>query len=86
MAAVYENVEKVRKAMRITKTHVARTVGLSLQGYRHIASGSVHLDAERLRKIADDLNINPGVFFDDKLTESVIEKIKDQYHDPNPAA
>lgn len=69
---IHNNVERVRQAKGVTKTHIANKLGLSLQGYRHITSGEVRLDAERLKVIAQVLNVNPAVFFEDKLTESVI--------------
>lgn len=69
---VHENVEKIRKAKGITKTHIAKQLNLSLQGYRHMMNGDVRLDVERLKIIANVLGVNPSVFFDEKLTESVI--------------
>ena len=69
---VHENVEKLRKARGITKTHIAKQLNLSLQGYRHMMNGDVRLDVERLKIIANILGVNPSVFFDEKLTESVI--------------
>jgi len=69
---VHENVEKLRKARGITKTHIAKQLNLSLQGYRHMMNGDVRLDVERLKIIANVLGVNPSVFFDEKLTESVI--------------
>ena len=75
---VHENVEKIREAKGVTKTYIAKKLKLSLQGYRHIASGKVRLDAERLKIIADALGEDPAVFLDDKLTESVISKYRDE--------
>ena len=72
MRDVYKNVELIRKTLGRTKTSVAAGLGLSLQGYRHIANGSVELGAERLRIIADSFGVEPGVFFDDELTNNVI--------------
>lgn len=73
---VHENVERIRLAKGITKTHIATALGLSLQGYRHITSGKVRLDVERLKIIAVVLGVDEAVFFKDKLTESVINEIK----------
>lgn len=73
---VHMNVEKIRQARGMTKTFLAKKLGLSLQGYRHITSGEVKLDVERLRTIALVLGVAPAVFFDDKLTESVIVEIE----------
>lgn len=73
---VHENVEKIRIAKGITKTHIANKLNMSLQGYRHITSGEVRLDVERLKVIANVLGVNPAVFFDNELTESVIKEIE----------
>jgi len=73
---VHVNVEKIRVAKGITKTHIANKLKLSLQGYRHITSGEVRLDVERLKIIANVLGVNPAVFFENELTESVIRKIE----------
>ncbi|MRG86970.1 helix-turn-helix domain-containing protein [Salinibacillus xinjiangensis] len=72
---IHENVEKIRKAKGVTKTHLAKKLNLSLQGYRHITSGEVKLDVERLNVIAKSLGVSPAIFFDNKLTESVIKDL-----------
>ncbi|WP_260472041.1 helix-turn-helix domain-containing protein [Bacillus canaveralius] len=59
---IHINVERIRQARGVTKTHMAKKLNLSLQGYRHIASGSVRLDAERLKVIGLILNVNPSTF------------------------
>lgn len=74
---VHINVRRIRKARGVTKTHVANKLGISLQGYRHIEQGNVRLDVERLRIIAVVLSVDVAIFFDDKLTESVISSIKE---------
>jgi len=71
---VHENVEKIRVAKGVTKTYLAGKLEMSVQGYRHIASGKTRLDVERLKIIADSLGVAPAVFYDDKLTDSVIAK------------
>lgn len=76
MPKVYENVEIIRQAKGITKTSVAKNLKLSLQGYRHIANGSVDLGAERLRIIAEMFMVEPSIFFDDELTKNVITKLE----------
>lgn len=72
---VHDNVEKIRIAKGVTKTHVANKLGMSLQGYRHIVSGNIQLNVERLKIIAGVLGVEPAVFFDDELTNTVIEKL-----------
>ncbi|RHW33553.1 helix-turn-helix domain-containing protein [Oceanobacillus profundus] len=73
---IHENVEKIRMSKGVTKTHLANKLNLSLQGYIHITSGKTRLDVERLKVIAKTLNVNPAVFFDNKLTESVIKSLE----------
>jgi len=73
---VHINVEKIRKAKGVTKTRLANALGMSLQGYRHIANGDTSLDVERLKVIAHVLGEPVEVFFDDKLTESVIYRLQ----------
>jgi transcriptional regulator with XRE-family HTH domain len=75
---IRKNVEKIRKAKGVSMTHLASKLDLTLQGYRHIATGSVRLDAERLKVIGLVLNVDPGIFFDDNLTDSVIKTIEDK--------
>ncbi|WP_206922574.1 helix-turn-helix domain-containing protein [Alicyclobacillus suci] len=72
MGTVKENVERIRKAKGVTKTFLAKKLGMSVMGYIHITSGDVRLDTERLQVIADVLDVDPGVFFDNKLTDSVV--------------
>lgn len=72
---IHQNVEKVRKAKGVTKTYIAKKLDMSLQGYTHLVSGNTRLDVERLAIIAAVLGVEPGVFFDDKLTDSVIKQI-----------
>ncbi|MEG6615344.1 helix-turn-helix transcriptional regulator [Peptococcaceae bacterium 1198_IL3148] len=75
MNDVRQNIEKLRVAKGITKTYVAGKLGLSLQGYRHIIAGT-SLDVERLKVIAEVLGVKPAVFFDNKLTDSVIRSLQ----------
>jgi transcriptional regulator with XRE-family HTH domain len=73
---VYENIEKLRKAKGITKTHIANVLEMSLMGYSHIESGSSRLDVERLKIIAKALNVEANILLDDKLTKSVIVELE----------
>lgn len=71
---IHKNVEKIRMAKGVTKTYLAGKLGMSVQGYRHIVSGNTRLDVERLKIIAEALDVEPAVFFDDKLTNTVISR------------
>ena len=41
---VHENIRMIREAKGVSKTFVAKGLGMSLQGYRYIEDGSVKLD------------------------------------------
>lgn len=77
---VYENVELIRIAKGVTKKYLGDKLGLSLQGYRHIANGAVSLDVERLKIIADALGEDVEVFFKSELTDEVINRINNSIH------
>ena len=72
MRAAYENVKLIRATKGISKTFVAKKIGLTLQGYSHIESGNVNLTTERLRSIAQVLGEELKIFFSDELTDTVI--------------
>lgn len=69
---VAQNVKRVREARGVSKTYIARKLDMSLQGYRYLEDGTVKLDVERLKVIADALGVEGAVFLDDKLTDLVI--------------
>jgi transcriptional regulator with XRE-family HTH domain len=72
---VHENVRRIRKAKGVTMTHLSKVLNMSLQGYRYLENGDVRLDVERLKIIAKTLSVDESVFFDNKLTDSVINDI-----------
>jgi transcriptional regulator with XRE-family HTH domain len=69
---VNENVQRLRESRGVTKTFMAKGLGMSLQGYSHIEEGNVRLDVERMKKIGDLLHVDSAIFLDDKLTDSAI--------------
>lgn len=67
------NIKKIREFKGVTKTHVARELGMSLQGYRYLENGDVRLDVDRMQRIGTILNVDSSIFLNDKLTDSVIK-------------
>lgn len=84
MRSAHENVKLIRECKGINKTFVAKRIGLSLQGYIYIENGTVNLTTERLRFIAQVLDEDVSVFFDDKLTDAVIKRREDIAHRIKP--
>lgn len=72
--SVHENLKALREAKGVTKTFIANGLGMSLQGYSYLESGAVNITVERIKNIARLLGEPVNVFFDDKLTQSVISR------------
>ena len=70
------NVRDIRLAKGITGSHVARALAVSRQSYQSMENGQCEINAERLRVIAKVLDVKVEVFFDKKLTESVLQRIE----------
>ncbi|MDD6128250.1 MAG: helix-turn-helix transcriptional regulator [Veillonellaceae bacterium] len=73
---VIENIRRIREAKGVSKTFVAKHLGLTLQGYRYIESGEVKLDVERMKKIGRILNVDSSIFLKDELTDCVIKELQ----------
>lgn len=73
---IYENVERIREARGITKVHISKALGYkTIRGYCYLVSGDTDIPSEKLKIIANIFGVDPSVFFDDRLTESVINSI-----------
>ena len=73
---VHDNLKKIRTAMGVTQSHLAKKINVTNMTYSRIENGESKLDVERLKVIANSLGIDVSIFFDDKLTESVVFKMK----------
>lgn len=73
---VHDNLKKIRTAMGVTQSHLAKKINVTGMTYSRIENGESKLDVERLKVISITLGLDVTVFFDDKLTESVINEIE----------
>lgn len=74
---VKDNVRAIRLAKGVMATHVGKALGYaSAAGYYHLETGNSNLTAEALKVIANLLGEPIEVFYDQKLTESVIKRIE----------
>lgn len=73
---VHDNLKKIRTAMGVTQSHLAKKINVTGMTYSRIENGESKLDVERLKVISITLGLDVAVFFDDKLTESVINEIE----------
>ena len=73
MRSVYENVELIRRSRGITKSKMAKEAQISNMNCVRYLKGQLRMPAEILRPFAASLYISDiNIFFDDKLTDSVI--------------
>lgn len=61
---IHNKIKQIRRRRNYTKTFMAKKLGLSLQGYRHIENGTVRISAERLLAISKILEVDVSIFFD----------------------
>ena len=73
---VHENLKKIRTAMGVTQSHLAKKINVTGMTYSRIENGDSKLDVERLKVISMALGVEVAIFFDEQLTESVIEEIE----------
>lgn len=67
---IHEKIELIRSRKGITKKHIAERCNRTSAWYTGISQGRTKIDVNTLIKIADALDVDVKVFFDDELSES----------------
>ena len=75
---VHENLKKIRTAKGVTQSHLAKKLNISNMAYSRMENGDSKIDVERLKIISKALSVDIAIFFDDKLTESVINEMEEK--------
>lgn len=70
---VYKNIRKLRETFGITSRALAKQINKSEMAYSRLERGLTKVDAETLYNISIVLRVDINIFFDDKLTDSVIK-------------
>lgn len=73
---IHSNMRSIREAKGISQTHIADSLGITRQAYSRLELGRIELKAETLKFVANILETPIEVFYDTKLTKSVIRKLK----------
>ncbi|AYB39711.1 helix-turn-helix domain-containing protein [Brevibacillus laterosporus] len=73
MIPVHLRIEEVRKRKGITKSSLAKKIGISPMGYHYLSIGRNPISTDRLQIIAKELNTDPRDFLRPKLNESFIK-------------
>lgn len=76
---VHKNLKKIRIAKGVTQAHLAKKLDISKMAYSRMENGESKIDVERLLVIATALSIEVEVFFDEKLTDSVINSMEQKH-------
>ncbi|PIC72489.1 helix-turn-helix domain-containing protein [Sporosarcina sp. P17b] len=75
---VHENLKKIRIAKGVTQVHLAKKLNVTPMTYSRMENGDSKIDVERMKILSQALETDIEVFFNNKLTESVILKMKFQ--------
>jgi transcriptional regulator with XRE-family HTH domain len=68
---IHLKIEDVRKKKGVTKTHIANKCGKSVSWYHGIATGRRKPTVESVAMIAEALEVDVKIFFDNKLSASL---------------
>lgn len=68
MVPVHMKIEEIRIKSGVTKTHIAKKCGKSVSWYCGISSGRRKASIESLKEIADALQVDVRIFFEDELS------------------
>lgn len=67
MSGVHLRIEEIRERKGVTKSHIARGCERTPQWYSKVSKGSIVLDVITLERIAEVLEVDVIVFFENKL-------------------
>lgn len=73
---IHTNVRRVRLAKGIKLAFLAKKLKKTRQQYSNKEAGRSGIEVEELVVIAKALGESPAIFFDDSLTDSVIERLE----------
>lgn len=65
---IHEKIELIRQRKGVTKTHIANKCNKTSAWYTGISQGKSRIDVETLQQIADALEVDVRIFFDDDLS------------------
>lgn len=72
--------KKIRKERKLTLKNLSEITGVSISFLSQVERGKSSVTLESLKKIADALNVNPGVFFD---KDSPVDSSRDHFYYKN---
>jgi len=67
---IHERIEQIRQRKGVTKTHIANKCGKTPTWYTDISNGRRGISVEALEQIADALEVDVRIFFNNKLSDT----------------
>lgn len=68
---MHEKIELIRQRKGVTKTHIANRCNKTSAWYTGISKGRSRIDVETLQQIADALEVDVRIFFEDDLSATL---------------
>jgi len=68
MEPVHEKIESIRKEKGVTKTFIAQKCNKTVAWYHGISTGKRKANVDSLQEIADALEVDVRIFFENKLS------------------
>ncbi|MFC2948574.1 helix-turn-helix domain-containing protein [Virgibacillus sediminis] len=65
---IHEKIELIRQRKGVTKTHIANKCNKTSAWYTGISKGRSKIDVETLQQIAEALEVDVRIFFEDNLS------------------
>jgi len=60
---VKENMQRLRKQKKLTQAEVAKKIGVTVQHYQQMETGSTAPNLRMIYKLCNAFNVHPGYFF-----------------------
>ena len=73
---IYEKIEKIRKEKGVTKIHIANKCNKTSAWYSDISKGKIRISVDALQQIADALEVDPRIFFNNNLSVTLKDDTK----------
>jgi len=72
-ALIKENMQRLRKQKKLTQAEVAKIIGVTVQHYQQIETGSTAPNLRIIYKLCNAFNVHPSYFFNE-ADFSIIDK------------
>ncbi len=79
MFPIHLKIEEIRRKKGVTKTYIAQKCDKSVSWYHGIATGRRTPNVDSIRQIAEALDVDVRIFFEEKLSDTHNNEKNEQY-------